>query len=227
VFNEWADIGGYMREQIAPKAFRKTIREADVPFVFNHDDSTVMARTSNKRLKLSEDERGLYVEAQLDPTDADAAKLITKLEAKNVTKMSFAFQTVRDDWDESTTPLPSRTLREVKLYDVSPVTNPAYTGTDAQIRAEARMLLEARGIAVPSDDADEFAAALEVITTKAPDEADPAQVREAIDTLLRYVAAAEPDTEVEETEAVHSLTLDTAQRRLQVARHRMQLLGVA
>ena len=32
-------------------------------------------------MKLSEDERGLYVEAQLDPTDADAAKLITKLEA--------------------------------------------------------------------------------------------------------------------------------------------------
>ena len=28
-FNEWTDIGGMFREQIAPGAFKKTLKEAD------------------------------------------------------------------------------------------------------------------------------------------------------------------------------------------------------
>ena len=52
----------------------------------------------------------------------------------DIDQMSFAFETVVDKWDESTNP-PTRTLMEVKLLDVSPVTFPAYPQTNVKARA--------------------------------------------------------------------------------------------
>jgi phage head maturation protease len=48
--------------------------------------------------------------------------------------MSFAFQVVREDWQML--PLgPVRELIEVRLYEVSPVTFPAYPQTEIGVRA--------------------------------------------------------------------------------------------
>jgi hypothetical protein len=46
-------------------------------------------------------------------------------------QMSFAFRVIKDEWsrDRST-----RTLKEVRLFDVSVVTFPAYENTIAEIR---------------------------------------------------------------------------------------------
>ena len=130
VFDQWADIGGSFREQIAPGAFKRTINnKTDVPFLYNHNPDTVMARTSNGRLRLSEDEKGLLVEADLNPADRDAAALITKMQDGNIRKMSFAFAVPKngDMWNRDANPA-ERIIREAKLYDVSPVTSPAYEG---------------------------------------------------------------------------------------------------
>lgn len=142
VFDTLTDIGDMFREQVVPGAFRRTIGpgRADVRFLFNHDPDSVMARSTNDTLRLSEDEKGLLAEAELDPSDADVRRLLPKLRAGNVSQMSFAFRTVDDDWDyepeDGGTPI--RTLQEVQLFDVSPVTFPAYPETDAALRTMAR-----------------------------------------------------------------------------------------
>jgi hypothetical protein len=153
VWDTQADIGGMFLESVAKGAFKKTLRESDVPFVFNHDDATVMARTSANNLRLSEDDSGLYVEATLDERDDDVRQLVTKIENGNVSGMSFAFRAIKDDWDEAPDP-PERILREVELFDVSPVTQPAYAGTDASIRAELRALMAEHGITLHDPDED-------------------------------------------------------------------------
>jgi uncharacterized protein len=122
-------------EVIAPGAFRRTLsRVADgkkiVSFLFGHDESRALATTASGRLELTEDERGLKVEARLDPADPDAAGVISKLthEARAM-GMSFGFTIPKngDSWDEDT-----RTLREVNLFEVSVLSagqTPAYPAT--------------------------------------------------------------------------------------------------
>jgi HK97 family phage prohead protease len=122
-------------EVIAPGAFRRTLsRVADgkkiVSFLFGHDETRALATTASGRLELTEDERGLKVEARLDPADPDAAGVISKLthEARAM-GMSFGFTIPKngDEWDEDT-----RTLREVNLFEVSVLSagqTPAYPAT--------------------------------------------------------------------------------------------------
>jgi HK97 family phage prohead protease len=122
-------------EVIAPGAFRRTLsRVADgkkiVSFLFGHDETRALATTASGRLALTEDERGLKVEARLDPADPDAAGVISKLTYEAVAMgMSFGFTIPKngDEWDEDT-----RTLREVNLFEVSVLSagqTPAYPAT--------------------------------------------------------------------------------------------------
>lgn len=157
VFNREAEIAGEFREQVERGAFARTIGIADVPFVRDHDASTVMARTSANNLQLSEDKTGLLVVApELDERDDDVRQLLVKMQNGNVNGMSFAFRTIQDEWDDKPEDegLPKRSLRELALYDVSAVTNPAYEGTDAAIRSEARSVLAARDESTEEDTTD-------------------------------------------------------------------------
>lgn len=154
VFDSVTDLGPF-RERVATGAFRKTVKEADVRFLFNHEPDSVMARTANGTLRLREDAQGLSTEADLDPTDWDVQRLAPKLRSGNVSQMSFAFRVVGprgEEWDDSPEDggKPIRTLKELALFDVSPVTYPAYADTDASLRcgidavAERRALVPAR-----------------------------------------------------------------------------------
>lgn len=132
-FNRWATIGGYFRERIAPGAFAKTIGEADIRFLINHDPMYVLARNASQTLTLSEDNKGLRVEADMAPTSY-ANDLAISMQRGDINQMSFAFRAVKETWDE-TKKLPERTVTEAMLADVSVVTFPAYEGTDAGLRS--------------------------------------------------------------------------------------------
>lgn len=143
VFNSQADIGGYWREEIAPGAFTRAIAEDDVVACINHEDWPLLGRNTAGTLKLAEDARGLRVE--ISPPDTESAQeLIVAMERGEINKMSFAFNALRQEWDETQDP-PVRILREVKLYDVSVVTRPAYDDTEAGLRS----LEEARAKSTP------------------------------------------------------------------------------
>ena len=145
IFGAEADIYGLFREQIAPGAFDKTIRESDVRALFNHDPSLVLGRTKAGTLRLETDDRGLRYEIDL-PNTQTARDLWTLVDRGDVSQSSFAFEAVlgKEEWQGGDPPL--RILREVRLWDVSPVTYPAYEATVVQARAllAAR---ELRGVA--------------------------------------------------------------------------------
>lgn len=134
VFGEEADIGGYFTEVIERGAFANAIeRGDDVVFLINHD-GLPLARTRSGTLRLSEDERGLYMETELDPNDPDVRAIVPKMKRGDLDKMSFAFVPDRQEWDESGDK-PKRIIRDVRLHDVAIVTTPAYDGTEIGLRS--------------------------------------------------------------------------------------------
>lgn len=134
VFNQVTNIGGWFNEVIRPGAFTRAIEEGqDVVLLFNHDPSTVMARTTSGTLRLREDDTGLWFEADLDPRDADAQRVVAKVERGDVHQGSFAFNVRKEAWDQSSNP-PLRELLDLDLFDVSPVTFPAYSETEVYAR---------------------------------------------------------------------------------------------
>lgn len=134
VFNEWADIvPGMFREQIAPGAFRKTIGEADVRALVNHDPNYVLGRNRAGTLTMREDKHGLAVE--IEPPDAQWARdLMVSMKRGDISQMSFGFRPVKWVEDPSGRAL-DVTLQEVRLFDVSVVTFPAYPQTEAWARS--------------------------------------------------------------------------------------------
>jgi HK97 family phage prohead protease len=119
-------------EYVKRGAFAKTLNDgADVRLLIDHE-GVPLARTKSGTMRLTEDERGLAVEAQLDPMNPDAARVISAMKRGDLSQMSFAFRTIKDSWN---TDRSVRELKEVQLYDVSVVTFPAYEETVAEIRS--------------------------------------------------------------------------------------------
>jgi len=141
VFNVISEAIDWFREIIRPGAFSKTINDgADVRALFNHDPNFVIARTKSGTLKLKEDDKGLFVEI-VPPDTTWARDLITSIRRGDVSQMSFGFETVKDRWGTEEGER-MRELLEVKLFDVSPVTYPAYPQTSVS----ARSILTGQGI---------------------------------------------------------------------------------
>ena len=122
-------------EVIAPGAFKRTLSRAAsgtkiISFLFGHDETRALATTASGRLTLAEDDRGLRVEAKLDPADPDAASVISKLTYEAAAMgMSFGFAVPKngDAWEGD-----QRTIREVNLFEVSVLSagqTPAYPAT--------------------------------------------------------------------------------------------------
>jgi len=140
VFDEEIEIGSWFREVIRPGAFRNAIeRGDDVVFLVNHD-GLPLARSRSGTLKLTEDKRGLAIEATLDTSDPDVAQIVPKMKRGDLDKMSFAFWPEEETWidKEGDNELPLREVKDVRLHDVSIVTTPAYEGTEIGLRAFER-----------------------------------------------------------------------------------------
>jgi HK97 family phage prohead protease len=128
-------------ERIAPGAFRKTLNETpDVRLLINHE-GLPLARTKNGTMSLTEDDRGLYMDAIIADT-SEGRDLYKLVERGDVDQMSFAFRVIRQKWNEDRT---MRTLTEVSLADgdVSVVTYPAYPTTTVEAREALRTAIEA------------------------------------------------------------------------------------
>ena len=128
-------------ERIAPGAFRKTLSETpDVRLLINHS-GLPLARTKNGTLTLTEDSRGLYMDAEIADT-SEGRDLYKLVERGDVDQMSFAFRVIRQKWSEDRS---TRTLIELSLADgdVSIVTYPAYPTTSVEAREALRKAIDA------------------------------------------------------------------------------------
>jgi HK97 family phage prohead protease len=119
-------------EYVKRGAFSKTLNDgADVRLLINHE-GVPLARSKSGTLALEEDERGLRVEADLDPMNPDSARILSAMKRGDISQMSFAFRTIKDFFNADRS---VRELREVQLFDVSLVTFPAYEETVAELRS--------------------------------------------------------------------------------------------
>lgn len=137
--HESEDLGGF-REVIEPGAFDEALGRDDVRALFNHDANLILGRTP-KTLRLRVDENGLHYD--IDPPDTQAARdLMVSLGRGDVDQSSFGFSVVSETWEQPTDErnYPLRRINKVRLFDVSPVTFPAYTTTSAEARAMASEL---------------------------------------------------------------------------------------
>lgn len=127
--------GVQIYEMIAPTAF-DNCDMTDVIMQFDHK-GRVYARTSNETIKLTVDAHGLLVDAWLYLTDS-ARQLWEEINAKLITKMSFAFVVAKQHFDAETN---TRVIDSIKkVFDVSAVSIPANDKTE--ISAECRSWLE-------------------------------------------------------------------------------------
>lgn len=130
--------GPYM-EVVREGAFTKTLAEGcDTAFLVNHGGVT-MARTKKGTLQLSEDDTGLYVEAEIEPARSDVAILISAVEGGEIDEMSFAFWINRCMWSPDYEQLD---LLELNLDkgDVSPVNYGANPHTGGLVGLRSRQL---------------------------------------------------------------------------------------
>lgn len=136
VFNTLSQVIWGFREQIAPGAFAASIEDGDdVRALWNHDSAFVLGRTKAGTLALTEDAHGLRVEIT-PPETPLVQSFVASVQRGDVSQMSFGFRVLEDEWDEDDEGQEIRTLKKVKLYEVSPVTFPAYTATEITARSE-------------------------------------------------------------------------------------------
>jgi len=142
VFNRETVIGSWFREVILPGAFTDSVAADDICCQFNHDPNYILGRTANRTARVEEDSTGLRYECDLNADDPQAQSVAAKIERKDVTGSSFMFVVEHDDDEEwvrdDPAKLPLRKIKRAKLFDVGPVTMPAYEDTTASARAQAR-----------------------------------------------------------------------------------------
>lgn len=103
---------------------------------FNHDRSKIVARTSANNLHLEIDDKGLRFRAEVPNTQA-GNDLLENIRVGNIQGCSFSFTATEDKWDWRGGKEPDhRTILKIDhLYDVSPVTDPAYQDTSVAQRS--------------------------------------------------------------------------------------------
>jgi HK97 family phage prohead protease len=115
-------------ERIAPGAFRRSLRARnDIKLLWNHDTGSVLGSTRAGTLKLEEDNYGLRVTAVLPDTNL-GRDVRTLVQRGDVNAMSFGFSVPAggDSWNSEGT---ERTLKSVRIFEVSVVAYPAYQQT--------------------------------------------------------------------------------------------------
>lgn len=136
VFDSWSEtLGGIFpfREIVRKGAFSESIGKDDIRALFNHDPNYVLGRNRAGTLELAEDEVGLRVRI-LPPDTGWARDIVTSIRRGDITQMSIGFVVEDDEWSTRDS-MDVREIRKVQLFDVSPVTFPAYTATDVGVRA--------------------------------------------------------------------------------------------
>lgn len=140
VFNEETNIGGWFIESIRQGAFRKESLD-DVAFLVNHDMNKIALARSRRNnqsstLQLNVDEKGLHVRAQLDTkNNTEAQNIYSAVKRGDISGMSFSFIVAGQEWRDLEKDVPKRIITDIsRVFEVSAVNFPAYTGTEIYAR---------------------------------------------------------------------------------------------
>lgn len=198
-------------ERIQRGAFRKTLQSRnEIKLLWNHDAGQVLGSLRAGTLRLFEDAKGLRVEADLPDTQLgrDTAVLLKR---GDISSMSFGFSVPKggDTWNEDGT---ERTLKSVRLFEVSIVAWPAYTATmgTATVRSFDKLALRSQ---LDEDTLSDVMLKLEEGQDLTPEEA--ALISEAVDALT---------TKSEEPAAVEQTIEEIETNLLELKRKQLELI---
>ena len=133
VFNSNYELWPGATESVAPGAFANTLG-GDIRALIDHETRLVLGRNKSGTLELREDSHGLWGRVKINPNDQDAVNLYERVKRGDVDQCSFGFDIVKEDTEVRDDGSVHWTIREVKLYEVSVVTFPAYTETSVSAR---------------------------------------------------------------------------------------------
>ena len=141
VFGSESENLGWFTEEIAPGAFDDVMTD-DVRALYNHDENLILARTRSGTLELSVDGKGLRYSFEAPNTTA-GNDLLESIKRGDINQSSFGFRVKEDKWEnkemEENGNKMTKTKRTIvkleRLYDVSPVTFPAYPDTEVARRS--------------------------------------------------------------------------------------------
>ena len=133
VFNTNYDLWPGASESVAPGAFSKTLG-GDIRALIDHETRLVLGRNKAGTLELKEDSHGLWGRVSINRNDQDAMKLYERVKRRDVDQCSFGFEIIKEDTEIREDGSVHWTIREVKLYEVSVVTFPAYEETSVSAR---------------------------------------------------------------------------------------------
>lgn len=137
VFNSRSEPLWGFREIIKPGAFDDVLGD-DVRGLFNHDPNFILGRSASGTLTVSTDERGLRYDIEAPDTQTIRDLVLAPMLRGDINQSSFAFRVARDGerWYEDEEGVVIREIsRFSRLFDVSPVTYPAYTEADSGVRS--------------------------------------------------------------------------------------------
>jgi uncharacterized protein len=138
IFGSTTSIGGWWNEIIEEGAFDDAISTSDARALFNHKPDHLLARQSSGTLKLSLDNKGLMYEFE-SPNTGCGNDILEMMNRGDLKESSFAFTVKEEEWLEEVVDGESTYTRRIKkvdtLYDVSPVTYPAYGDTTVSARS--------------------------------------------------------------------------------------------
>ena len=204
MFNERYELfewdGWRYLEEVAPGAFKRTIKQHDVRALFNHDPNFVLGRNGKaKTLSLAEDDRGLAYDILAPETDTIRDLVLAPMRRGDVTQSSFGFEVLADSVEHNKEEKYSlRTIKEVKLWDVSPVTFPASPTTDAAVRSA----LADAGIDVAN--------VADVLMRRRAGQALRASDREFLRTAIEALRVADAELSVSDSDEEHHADPDSA-----------------
>lgn len=133
VFNTNYDLWPGASESVAPGAFSKTLG-GDIRALIDHETRLVLGRNKAGTLELKEDSHGLWGRVSINRNDQDAMNLYERVKRRDVDQCSFGFEIIKEDTEIREDGSVHWTIREVKLYEVSVVTFPAYEETSVSAR---------------------------------------------------------------------------------------------
>ena len=152
-FNTYSRDLGHFVEQVDPAFFNRSKGNGwpGVICRFNHDTAQLLGTIEGRTLGVNTDRDGLLYEVE---PPRSMQHVVEYVERGDVTKSSFAFRCMEDEWSMTSDGGPLRTLHTGQLVDVSPVVDPAYPDTSTGLRsfaehfgadpAEVRSMADAR-----------------------------------------------------------------------------------
>ncbi|HEG43235.1 MAG TPA: HK97 family phage prohead protease [Phycisphaerales bacterium] len=142
-FGKWSeDLGGF-REKIRIGAF-DAVMDDDVRALKNHDPNLLLGRTKSGTLRLTANKTGLRFEVDMPDTNV-GRDTVEEIRRGDISGCSFGFIVDVDEWRYLQDDIVERTIISFrKLFDVGPVTYPAYPDTSVAARSLEKCKAEHR-----------------------------------------------------------------------------------